>query len=172
MLNMVDRCSTWWTHAQHGEASHRHMSQRQTSMSQRQTSKPHQKSKQAAIPSSKALLDEVRLADGGGSGLDGALASLQPCLHRCTLHGGHVLLCNLLHQNSAANQHITNMLVSQIWPAVYQPKKQCSCLEPVLVTALEQQLVLSMSQSVSTLLSTSPRLQLKHDRVELAVEAG
>ena len=64
------------------------------------------------------------------------------------------------------------MLVSQIWPAVYQPKKQCSCLEPVLVTALEQQLVLSMSQSVSTSLSTSLRLQLimKHDRVELAVE--
>ncbi len=42
----------------------------------------------------------------------------------------------------------------------------------MLVTALEQQLVLSMSQSVSTSLSTSLRLQLimKHDRVELAVE--
>jgi len=76
-------------------------------------SKSYQKAKQAAIPSSKALLDEVRLADGGGSGLDGALPSFQPCMYCCTLHGGHVLLRNLLHQNSAAKQDIINMLVSQ-----------------------------------------------------------
>ncbi len=88
------------------------------------------------------------------------IACLQPRLYRCILQGGHVLLCNLLHQDSAANQDIINMLVSQIWPALYQPKKQCSCLEPVLDTALEQQLVLSMSQSGPTSLSASPRLQL------------
>ena len=99
MLNMVDACSTWWSQLQtHVTETDKHV------MTSIPSSKTYQKSKQAAIPSSKALLDEVRLADGGGSGLDGALASLQPCLHRCTLHGGHVLLCNLLHQNSAASR--------------------------------------------------------------------
>ena len=96
---MVDACSTWWSQLQiHVTETDKHV------MTSIPSSKTYQKSKQAAIPSSKALLDEVRLADGGGSGLDGALASLQPCLHRCTLHGGHVLLCNLLHQNSAASR--------------------------------------------------------------------